>query len=117
MAEVIKGHVCGEILFRVLVQIRNFSPGFLLFFCSSSYYLFVNKHCNGTVVARLHDKMYWILVDLWAFGPHFFSLSLPGFHFPMSFQCDRCLDDYVWRFLAGLRGLPDMGAFYCLETS
>ena len=39
-------------------------------------------------------------------------LSLPFFH--CLAQCDRCLDDCLWGLMAGLRGLPAMGAFHCL---
>ena len=29
-------------------------------------------------------------------------------------HCDRCLDDCLWGLMAGLRGLPAIGAFHCL---
>ena len=43
------------------------------------------------------------------------SLPLPLIPlFPLLTQCDGCPDDQVWGLMAGLRGLPAMGAYYCL---
>lgn len=43
-----------------------------------------------------------------------FVLALPSqpFSFPLLTQCDGCLDDTVWRLMAGLWGLPT-GADLC----
>ena len=49
--------------------------------------------------------------------PSDFILPSPPLPFPFFHclaQCDRCLDDCLWGLMAGLRGLPAMGAFHCL---
>lgn len=39
--------------------------------------------------------------------------SFPTLFFLVLTQCDGCLDDTVWGLMAGLWGLPPMGADHC----